>query len=86
VCRFRPGRILAATDNREHCVTSVVGNDREGAWIAVLLSPKQVAILLGISSRQVLRLPIPQIRLGPKTIRYRKEDVNAFVKESTRGN
>lgn len=45
-----------------------------------LLSPSDVGRLLGISRRQVLRLPIRQVRLGPKTIRYRKEDYDAFVK------
>jgi hypothetical protein len=44
-----------------------------------LLTALQVAKLLGISVRQVLRLPITKLRFGHRTIRYRKEDVDAFT-------
>ena len=44
-----------------------------------LLSTEEVAALLGISPRKVLLLPIPRIRFGPRTIRYRKMDLDAFV-------
>ncbi len=44
-----------------------------------LLSPKQVGVLLNISGRQVLRLGIPQIRLGRRTIRFRMADVEAYM-------
>ena len=48
--------------------------------IMPLLSASDIGHLLGISRRQVLRLPIRQVRLGPKTIRFRKEDYDAYVK------
>jgi excisionase family DNA binding protein len=48
-----------------------------------LLTTQQVARLLGVSARQVLRLPIPQVRLGYRTIRYRRADVVAFIEKST---
>lgn len=35
-----------------------------------LLTPDQAADYLGISRRQLARLPIPAIRLGERTIRY----------------
>ena len=57
--------------------------DQEGWNIgdAVLLSPRQVAAMIGISRRNVLRLGIPRIQLGHRTIRYRKEDVDGFIKK-----
>ena len=47
-----------------------------------LVSPKQLARRLGISSKQVLRLPMPSHRLGPKTIRYSEQDINEFLKKA----
>lgn len=45
-----------------------------------LLTPAQVATRLQLKSRrQVLRLPIPRVVIGPKTIRYTKEAVDAYV-------
>jgi hypothetical protein len=40
-----------------------------------LLGTEEVGELMGIRSRMVLNLPIPQIRLGPSTIRFRLGDV-----------
>ena len=48
-----------------------------------LLSAAQVGESLGLSRRQVLRLPLPQVRLGLRTIRYRVEDVQNYVKKAT---
>jgi excisionase family DNA binding protein len=59
-------------------------NPENSSW--PLFKPKEVAMLLGVSVRQVLRLPIPQVRFGPRTIRYRKEDVDAFIQENTTTN
>lgn len=42
---------------------------------ARLLTAYEVGVLVGISSRTVLNLPIRQIKLGPRTIRFRLEDV-----------
>jgi len=58
---------------------SITETDFSGK-ILPLLSPSDIGRLLGISRRQVLRLPIKQVRLGPKTIRFRKEDYDAYVK------
>ena len=52
---------------------------RDIAELQPLLSPAQVAEILNISRRQVLRLPIPRITLGPKSVRYRSEDLNAYI-------
>jgi predicted DNA-binding transcriptional regulator AlpA len=61
-----------------------MSRENEKGEFSPLLSPKQVAVWLGISARQVLRLGIKSIRLGHRTIRYRKEDVDARIEE-TRG-
>lgn len=47
-----------------------------------LVTPKQLAKRLAISSRQVLRLPIRPHRLGPKTIRYAEEDILEYLKKA----
>lgn len=47
---------------------------REG-HVNQLVTAAEVAELLAISSRTVLLSPIRQIRLGPKTIRFRLRDV-----------
>jgi hypothetical protein len=44
-----------------------------------LLTTEEVAELIGVSPRMVLALPIPQIRLGTRTIRYRLRDVYEFL-------
>lgn len=54
-----------------------------GTPITPLLTAKQVGVMLSMSSRQVLRMLIPRVRLGPKTIRFRKEDVDAHVEKNT---
>jgi predicted DNA-binding transcriptional regulator AlpA len=44
-----------------------------------LLTVPEVAAQLQVSAKQVRRLPIPQVRLGPRTIRYRPEDVAGWI-------
>jgi predicted DNA-binding transcriptional regulator AlpA len=44
-----------------------------------LLTTAEVAELLGVSERKVLMLPIKQIRIGPRTIRYRLAEVYEFL-------
>ena len=51
--------------------------------LVALMNTKQVAELLGLSTRQVLRLGIPHVRLGRRTIRYRVEDVQNHVHKAT---
>jgi excisionase family DNA binding protein len=48
-----------------------------------LITPGQLAQRLGVSRRQVYRLAIRQVRLGPKTIRYYEEDCDAYIKART---
>lgn len=51
----------------------------------VLLRPREVAELLGVSPRQVRRLGIPRYMFGPRTIRFSLEDLNEYIaKASTR--
>jgi hypothetical protein len=40
-----------------------------------LFTAEEVGELMGVSSRMVLMLPIRQIKLGTRTIRYRLRDV-----------
>jgi excisionase family DNA binding protein len=44
-----------------------------------VLTVDEVARLLKLSPKRVRQLPIPQIRLGPRTIRYAKEDVDRYL-------
>lgn len=44
-----------------------------------LLNPVEVGEILGCSSRHVLTLPIMKIRLGPRTVRYQREDVEKYI-------
>lgn len=45
------------------------------APLSEILTAAQVAAYLGICARQVLRLPIPALRISPRIVRYRREDV-----------
>lgn len=45
----------------------------------------EVAKYLGVGVKRVYELPIPQIRLGERTIRYDPDDVVAFEKERKNG-
>jgi predicted DNA-binding transcriptional regulator AlpA len=44
-----------------------------------LLRPEEAAELLGVTRRRMLRLPVEQVRLGQRTIRYRLRDVCEFA-------
>lgn len=44
-----------------------------------LLTQAEVAALLAIRPRAVTRLGIPAVRLGHRTIRYRRSDLEAFI-------
>jgi hypothetical protein len=44
-----------------------------------LWTTENVAELMGVSVRKVLMLPIRQIRLGPRTIRFRLKDVYEYI-------
>jgi hypothetical protein len=44
-----------------------------------MLTAKQVGVVLNMSKRQVLRLPIPRSRFGRRSIRFREEDVYAYI-------
>ena len=61
-----------------------------GAFTERLLTPKEVAEILNVSSSWVLdhssrRRPyLPSVKLG-KAVRFRREDVEAFIQECLRG-
>ena len=44
-----------------------------------VLTPKEVADLLTTSPKQVRRLPIPKVVLGPRTVRYLRQDVLDYL-------
>jgi hypothetical protein len=44
-----------------------------------LLTTEEVADLLRVSTRKVLLLPLRQVRLGPRSIRFRLWDVYEFL-------
>jgi hypothetical protein len=44
-----------------------------------LLSPDEVATLLGVPRRRVFRLPLQQLRFGPRVIRFRPRDVRELI-------
>jgi len=44
-----------------------------------LLTYKEVADRLSIPEKRVYELPIPQVRLGPATIRWRPADLENFI-------
>jgi len=44
-----------------------------------LLTPEEVAQLLRVTPRHVLQLPIKQVRMGHRTIRYRLRDVYDYL-------
>ena len=43
-----------------------------------VITPEELAQLLGISARMALMLPIKQLRLGARTIRFRLRDVYTY--------
>ena len=44
-----------------------------------LLTTEDVADLLGVSTRSVLMLPIRQLKIGPRLIRFRLRDVYQYL-------
>jgi hypothetical protein len=54
----------------------------EDCQISPLLSAEQVGEILGVDKRRVLRMDIKQVRFGPRTLRYRLKDVQAFIEEN----
>lgn len=44
------------------------------------LTAAEVAEILKVPKRQVRRLGIPVVQLGPRTLRWLREDVEAFVR------
>jgi hypothetical protein len=50
-----------------------------GATTGMLLTPDDVARMLRVSRKQVLRLPLRRVTLGRRTVRYDERDVAAFV-------
>ena len=44
-----------------------------------LLTTKDVAKRLKVSTRRVQQLDLPRIRLGTRTVRYREADVQALI-------
>lgn len=56
-------------------------NDDEDEYVTerMLLTPVEVAELVGVSVRTVLALPIKQIRVGTRTIRYSVREVYAYL-------
>ena len=47
--------------------------------ISKLLTARQVADIMLISPRQVLRLPITRVMIGARTVRYHEEDVHTYI-------
>jgi hypothetical protein len=50
-----------------------------------LLTAAQVGGYLGISPKRVYELPIPQVRVSDRRIRYLTEDVTSYVRRNRRG-
>ena len=51
----------------------------DGYDIEPLMKAKDVAKVLGLEPKAVYDLPIKRVRLGPRRIRWRPEDVRAFI-------
>ncbi len=46
---------------------------------AHLLTPDEAARFLNVTRRRLLQLPIKQVRLGDRTIRYRTQDIYHYL-------
>ncbi len=51
----------------------------DGYDIEPLLTAKEVAKILRVGLGRVYELPIPRLRFGPQRIRWRLEDVRAYI-------
>lgn len=49
-----------------------------------LLTPAQAGQLLGLPTRRVLRLALPRVQYGYRTVRYRLRDIETYMTEHTR--
>lgn len=49
-----------------------------------LLTPEQVAQQLGVSKRTLRDLPIRKVRVGNRLVRYRADDVEAYIAKRMR--
>lgn len=55
-----------------------------------LISDSEVMQMLGVKSRATLatwryRKQLPYVRLGGRTIRYKREDIEAMIERNTQG-
>jgi predicted DNA-binding transcriptional regulator AlpA len=55
------------------------------ANLETLLNAAEVAAYLGIGRKKVYGLPIAQVRLSDKRVRWLASDVNAYVRRNRRG-
>jgi len=46
-----------------------------------LLTPEEAAEILGVTKRYLLKLGIRRVHLGHRTIRFRLEDIEAFLND-----
>lgn len=47
------------------------------------LTAETVARILGVTPRAVLRSSLPRVRLGHRTIRFRRDHVAAWISDNT---
>jgi hypothetical protein len=45
------------------------------------LTAAEVAVILRVPKRRVCQLGIPVVQLGPNTLRWMREDVEAFIRK-----
>lgn len=63
---------------------------RIGDVLSGLLSDSEVMVMLGVKSKATLatwryRKQLPYVRLGGRTIRYRRADIEAMIDKNTQG-
>ena len=75
----RPDWTIPSERSLTRQATARKARTKEHTLGVVLMTPKQVAGMLSVSQRSVLRMPIPRVVLGPRSIRYELEAVNDFV-------
>ena len=52
--------------------------------VSQLLTAKEVAVILGVRSKRVYELGIPTVRLSERSIRWRPETVERWIRERER--
>jgi len=69
------------------CMAAIEHHESDGAPRSALLTPAQVADVLGVSTRTVRRLgargTLARVRLGHRTIRYRPESLETLLLPTT---